>query len=348
MRAHWFYYLVKIASWIGLKLFFGGVKIYGAKNIPRDAALIFTPNHQGAFMDAVLVGTFNRVPVSFLTRSDVFNKWSMPFLKALNMMPIYRIRDGIASLSQNDAVFDTCFRMLSEKRAILIFPEGNHGIEYYLRPLSKGTARLALDARAQVDPNTKIYIIPTGVNYFSHYHPLAKVLIKFGEPIELEDYMTQYHEHKQKGYNQLKQDLAEAMKKTLILAEDGADYTQKRDWIFQPKHEHLSFDELKAMAEGDHFEAREPMKKGPVRKALIWILSIFNLPPMLGLSKIIRGIKDHVFYVSIKYMVGSFLHILWWSFLFAAGVIWIGWEAGLLFAFTAIMVAMARQSLIKF
>ncbi len=160
--------------------------------------------------------------------------------------------------------------------------------------------------------------------------------------------MTQYHEHKQKGYNQLKQDLAEAMKKTLILAEDEADYTQKRDWIFQPKHEHLSFDELKTMAEGDHFEAREPMKKGPVRKALIWILSIFNLPPMLGLSKIIRGIKDHVFYVSIKYMVGSFLHILWWSFLFAAGVIWIGWEAGLLFAFTAIMVAMARQSLIKF
>ncbi|REE00572.1 lysophospholipid acyltransferase family protein [Marinoscillum furvescens] len=348
MKEHWFYYFTKYGSWLGLKFFFGGVKLIGKEKIPDDGALLFTPNHQGAFMDAMLVGAYAKKPVSFLTRSDVFNKWSTPILNALNMMPIYRIRDGIKSLSQNDQVFETCFKMLSEGKSILIFPEGNHGIEYYLRPLSKGTARLALDARDRIDPKTKVYIIPTGINYFSHYRPLAKVLIKYGDPIELQDYMELYREHKQKGYNKLRQDLAEAMKSTLILPEDGEDYEQKRDWIFQPRHEHLSFEELKAMGEGTPGEPRKPRKKGILAKVLIGFMSIFNLPPILGVSKVIKGIKDKVFYVSIKYLLGSLLHILWWSLIFALGVIFIGWKAGLLLAGTAILTAYARQSLIKF
>jgi len=348
MKSHWFYYLVKLTSWIGLNIFFKRVEVSGKNNIPKDGAIIFTPNHQGAFMDAVLVGTFNPRDISFLTRSDVFNKWSKPFLKALNMMPIYRIRDGIANLSQNEAVFETCYQMLSEKRCILIFPEGNHGIEHYLRPLSKGTARLALDARDRVDPKTKVYIVPTGINYFSHYRPLGKVHIHFGEPIELKEYMTLYEEHKQKGYNKLKTDLAVAMKKTLILADNDQNYEAKRDWIFQPKHHHLSFDRLKELGEGDDFEAPPNKKKGIFSRFLIGLLALANPLPLLGLNKLIKGTKDPVFFISLKYMVGSLLHILWWSLLFALGVIYIGWEAGLLFSFTAFMISRARQSLIGY
>ncbi|MFY0607850.1 MAG: 1-acyl-sn-glycerol-3-phosphate acyltransferase [Cyclobacteriaceae bacterium] len=348
MKSHWLYYLVKITSWIGLRIFFNGVSVTGRHNIPRDGAVIFTPNHQGAFMDAVLIGTFNPRDVSFLTRSDVFNKWSRPFLKALNMMPIYRIRDGIGNLSQNEAVFETCFDMLSQERTILIFPEGNHGIEHYLRPLSKGTSRLALDARDRVDPKTKVYIVPTGINYFSHYRPLGPMKIHFGEAIELQEYMELYHEHKQKGYNKLKSDLAVAMKKTLILAENDENYEAKRDWIFQKKHEHLSFEELKKMGDADYFDAAPSKKNGIVFRFLAALLAIVNAPALLALHKIIGGIKDKVFYISIKYFAGALLHFLWWSMLFALGVIFISWEAGLLFAVTAFVVARARQSLIKY
>lgn len=348
MKAHWFYYLTKVTSWIGLKLFFGGVKIFGGEQIPKDGALLFTPNHQGAFMDALLIGTYTQKPVSFLTRADVFKSWSIPILKALNMMPIYRIRDGIQSLSQNDQVFDLCFEKLSQEEAILIFPEGNHGIEYFLRPLSKGTARLALDARNKIDSKTKIYVIPTGINYFSHYRPLGKVLIKFGAPISLENYMALYAEHKQKAYNAFKADLEKAMKTTLIVADETANYPQIRDWIFQPKHDHLPFDTLKEMAEQGSFEPRVVSKPGPIRKLLIGFFTLFNLPPYLLLNKIIKGIKDKVFYISIKYLAGALIHILWWSLIFAIGVITIGWEAGLLFVFTLILTAFARQRLIKY
>lgn len=348
MNAHWFYYLVKITGWIGLKIFFGGVKIIGKEKFPKDGAVLLAPNHQGAFMDAVVAGVYTKKPVSFLTRADVFNKWTNPILKSLNMMPIYRIRDGIQSLSQNDAVFDTCFKMLSEEKVILIFPEGNHGKEHYLRPLSKGTARLALDARDQIDPEKKIYIVPVGINYLSHSRPLARLFLNYGDPIALNEYMELYREHKQKGYNKLKQDLSEAMKDTLILPEKDEFYEQKKEWIFQPKHESLSFDELKKMGRGDHFEVVKPRTKNFFTKMLIAFFSIFNLPALLGVKKLLKLVKDPVFKVSLKYLGGGLFHLIWWTIIYTIGALWIGWEAGLLFVATAIICMFARQSLIKF
>ncbi|WP_421873720.1 1-acyl-sn-glycerol-3-phosphate acyltransferase [Marinoscillum sp.] len=348
MNAHWFYYLVKITGWIGLKIFFGGIKIIGLDKVPKDGAILLAPNHQGAFMDAVVSGVYFKKPVSFLTRADVFNKWSDPILKSLNMMPIYRIRDGIQSLSQNDAVFDTCFRMLSEEKAILIFPEGNHSKEHYLRPISKGTSRLALDARDQINPSTKIYIIPTGINYFSHSRPLAKIFLVYGDAIELEDYMKLYREHKQKGYNKLKEDLTQAMKDTLILPEKDEHYEKKQAWIFQPKHESLSFEELKAMGRSDQYEEVKPRNRNFLSRIFIVFFTLFNLLPLLGVRKLLQVVKDPVFKVSLKYIGGGIFHLLWWIIFYLVGAIWIGWEAGLLFVATAVLSMFARQSLIKY
>ncbi|MFY0598219.1 MAG: 1-acyl-sn-glycerol-3-phosphate acyltransferase [Cyclobacteriaceae bacterium] len=343
--AHPFYLFVKYASWIGLKLFFGGVKLFGEENIPKDGAVIFAPNHQGAFMDALILGVYTRRPVHFLTRADIFKKpWVISVLKSLHMMPIYRLRDGIKNLSQNDQVFDTCFEILTQGKAILIFPEGNHGNEYYLRAISKGTSRLALDAREALDPSLKLYIIPTGINYFSHRWPFAKVKIKFGEAIDGDDYRELYTEHKQKAYNKFKQDLADGMKRTLILAENSDTYETKRDYIFQPKHENLSFDDLKKMGDGDECEVRPARKHSWFAKLIIGFLSIFNFPPMLLLSRFLPIFKDPVFMISIKYLAGSLFHILWWSLIYAIGTIFIGWEAGLLFAITLIFIAFAKQS----
>lgn len=347
MRAHWFYYFVKALGWVGLKLFFGSVKLIDKQKIPDDGALIFAPNHQGAFMDALLVGVYVKKPVSFLTRADVFKQWSIPFLRSLNMMPIYRMRDGVQSLSQNDAVFEACFNLLSEERAILIFPEGNHNIEYPLRPLSKGVARLALDARNEISKDTRIYVIPTGINYFSHYRPLASVQIKFGDPILLEDYMELYAAHKQKAYNQFRGDLAEAMKTTMILPDEDDNYTTKRDFIFQPKHEDLSFEQLKTMSQQEP-ESKKPKKLNGAEKLLVAFFSILNLPALLLTRKILSGVKDKVFYVSIKFLAGGILHILWWLILYAIGAVWIGWEAGLFLAVAGVVMMYARQEVIKY
>lgn len=304
------------------------------------------PNHQSAFMDALIVGVYFRLPVHFLTRADIFKKgWVISILKSLHMMPIYRIRDGIQSLSGNDAVFETCFDLLKDGKSVLIFPEGNHGMEYYLRPISKGSARLALDAREALDPSIPLYVLPVGINYFSHRYPFAKVKIKFGVPINTGDYHALYQEHKQKAYNAFKGDLEEGMRSTLIIAENSADYEQKREFIFQPKHENLSFSELKKMGDSPVSGTRPPRRQGLVARLMVSFLGIFNFVPLIGLSRFLRIFKDPVFMVSIKYLAGSFFHILWWSLWFAIGTIWIGWETGLLMAIVLILMAYGRQSI---
>ncbi|WP_258103114.1 lysophospholipid acyltransferase family protein [Marinoscillum sp. MHG1-6] len=347
--AHPFYLFVKATSWLGLKLFFGGVKLIDKHNIPKDGAVIFAPNHQGAFMDALLSGVYTKRPVHFLTRADIFkSKVVISILKSLHMMPIYRIRDGIQSLSQNDAVFDTCFEILSNGKAVLIFPEGNHGHDYFLRSISKGTSRLALDARESLDPNLKLYIVPIGINYFSHRRPLAKVLIKFGKPIDTSDYHDLYDEHKQRAYNKFREDLTEGMKSTLILAENSEHYEKKRDFIFQPKHQDLPFDQLKEMGNSEDPGVREQKPKGVFVRFLIALFSLPNLPALLSLKKFLPVIKDPVFTISLKYLAGGIFHIIWWILIGILGGVLISWQAGLLFVATAIMFMFARQKLISY
>lgn len=160
--------------------------------------------------------------------------------------------------------------------------------------------------------------------------------------------MELYAEHKQKAYNKFREDLREAMRKTMILPDADEDYVEKKRFIFQPKHEHLSFDELKAMGERDVPKPRKPRKLNLVQKALVGFFSILNLPALLLLKNVLKGIKDHVFYVSIKFLVGGILHIVWWAILYAVGAIWIGWEAGLLLVGAAVLSMYARQEVIKF
>jgi len=342
------YLIVKAASWFLVQFFFGGVKLVDRKKIPKNSAIIFAPNHQGAFIDAVLLGSHVTVPVHFLTRADIFKKgWVRAILHSLHMIAIYRIRDGIRNLSQNDAVFDACYDILNKGKSILIFPEGNHGDEFYLRPISKGAGRLALDAKEALG-DKKLYIVPVGLNYFSHRKPYARMFMKFGDPIDADKYMALYGEHKQKAYNAFKSDLETEMKKTLILAEYNEHYEKKKAFIFQPKHENLSFKELKEMGDGDYFEEVSPRKLNGFQKLLVGFFSLFNFVPLFGLSKVLPIFKDPVFTVSIKYLIGTLFHILWWSLILALGWVFIGWKAAVFFVFCAMLFLYARQSIIKF
>ena len=250
------YFFVKSWAKILCPLFFSGFKVINRKNIPRKGAIIFAPNHQGAFMDAVIVGSFTEKPVSFLTRSDIFKKAAMPFLNALNMRPIYRIRDGYDTIAKNEEVFKGCFEMLAEnKKRLLIFPEGNHDTNFYLRPLQKGTSRIAFGAREFIDEDLKLYIVPCGINYFSHRHP-AKVILNFGKAIDVDDFMPIYKENNLNGHQELKNAVEDGMKSVLILPEKTDDYELRKSFVFQQAHENLTFEELREIAKGEIGEIR--------------------------------------------------------------------------------------------
>lgn len=298
-----------------LRLYFKQIKFEGLENLPKDKALLVTPNHQNAFLDPVLVGSFMSRPLHFLTRSDVFSKLTSPIFRELNMMPIYRIRDGFSKLSLNDAVFETCKELFNEKKSVLIFAEGNHGEHHYLRPLTKGAARIAL--KSQNEMEDELMIQPVGVNFFDHQAPRSTVLIVFGKPISVREYQGQYKKNEVKGLLAMREAISDGMKSTLVIPEATEDYEARKRTIFQEKNAHLSFTELRELKQ----QAQSLTQK---KKGKHLIAKLLNPLPYYLLQRKLAKTKDIVFYSTIKFTLGIFLFPAWWLLVFTIMALIVG------------------------
>ena len=96
-----FYEIVALTLSIYNNFFFKKLTVVGKEKIPKDGSIIFSPNHQSALLDPLLVGVTNGKRVYSLTRSDVFRKPFLWVLNAMQTLPIYRIRDGYEKLTRN-------------------------------------------------------------------------------------------------------------------------------------------------------------------------------------------------------------------------------------------------------
>ncbi len=65
-------------------------------------------------------------------------------LDFIRMIPIYRFRDGLAAMKNNQETFNKGFEVLGNGGSIVMFPEGNHSLERRVRPLTKGLCKASL------------------------------------------------------------------------------------------------------------------------------------------------------------------------------------------------------------
>jgi 1-acyl-sn-glycerol-3-phosphate acyltransferase len=187
LKTLWYY---SFRLFVKTALFFYLKRVYveGKENIPKKGAILFTVNHPNALIDPLLVATTNRRIHHFLVRAASFkNPTIKKLLATLNLMPIYRIRDGVKELAKNEAIFNQCFAILKKKQALMIFPEGSHNIKRSVRPISKGFTRILFGALEKY-PDLKITIIPVGITYQNPSLYPTKVSVKYGTPIIANDY----------------------------------------------------------------------------------------------------------------------------------------------------------------
>ena len=105
--------------------------------------LLIIANHPNSFLDAIIIGSRYNRTIHFLARGDVFTKKTHRFLlKLLNMIPVYRLREGKEFLHLNEYAFVESARLLKNKEAVLIFIEGTCLNTNELQPFKKGTARI--------------------------------------------------------------------------------------------------------------------------------------------------------------------------------------------------------------
>lgn len=179
---------IKLYIKAGLYFYVKQIKVSGLENIPKKGAVLFAPNHPNGLIDPLIITTHNTRSSYFLVRAAAFkNPFVKKILGTLNLMPIYRIRDGKNQLSKNNEIFNTCFELLNKQESLMIFPEGSHGRVRKIRPISKGFTRILFGAIDKY-PDLKITIIPVGLTYQNASVFPSKVGLIYGKPILTNDF----------------------------------------------------------------------------------------------------------------------------------------------------------------
>lgn len=183
------YLFTYLLFYLGMYGYYRRVRVNGRKNIPKNKPLFFASNHQNSLVDPCSIAvTSGGKPVHFLTRSDVFKKKSVAkILYALNMLPIYRPRDGADFKEKNLKIFSECYDILNRKSRIVIFPEGSHDSRKHLRQIKSGVAKISIGAMEK-HPGLDVCIVPVGLNYTNVVNKSSDLYVSYGKPIYLKDY----------------------------------------------------------------------------------------------------------------------------------------------------------------
>lgn len=175
---------------LGLFFYFKKIKVADVKHIPKAKPVLFLSNHQSALLDALLIATICGRFSYFLTRASVFkNSLVGKLLKSFNMLPVYRIRDGWNTITNNNSIFDSCTDLLHQNEAVFIFPEGSHNLNRTVRTLSKGFTRIVFDTLEKY-PETDLQIVPIGLNYANAESFADSTSMYFGKPIAAKSFVT--------------------------------------------------------------------------------------------------------------------------------------------------------------
>jgi 1-acyl-sn-glycerol-3-phosphate acyltransferase len=197
------------------------IKGIGLKRIPKTGACMIAATHPNSFLDAIIIACLIDRPLHFLARSDVFKaKWADKILRSLNLIPIYRLQEGPKSLSKNDDTFRECHSILEQGGAILIFIEGLSLIDFKLRPLKKGLARIAFGFAKKNEFKLNCAIVPLSLNYDRPKDFRSKVNVGVGQVQYILDYKENFEINENGAFEILNKVLFKELSEHTIQVED--------------------------------------------------------------------------------------------------------------------------------
>lgn len=153
--------------------------------LKHEGPLLLAVNHPNSFLDAIILCTLFDGTVYSLARGDAFkNKSAARFLYLFKMFPVYRVSEGVENMEENYKTFDLCKDIFKQKGIVLIFSEGRCINEWHLRPLKKGTARLAISSW---EDGIDLKVLPIAINYSSFKKFGKNIKLFFGDIITKAD-----------------------------------------------------------------------------------------------------------------------------------------------------------------
>ncbi|MGI6341772.1 MAG: 1-acyl-sn-glycerol-3-phosphate acyltransferase [Bacteroidales bacterium] len=199
--------------------------VVGLDKIPDKGSVILATNHCNALMDALNVLALNKEPKVFIARGDVFvNKTVNKFLRFAKILPIFRIRDGIKSVTKSEKTIKAAANVLAAGKKVHIFPEGAHRSKRNLLPIGKGIIRIALAANDLIK-NDNVYILPIGLEYSDYFRYHTSLLIQVGDIINVTKYVNENADKLQYEVNTgLREEIRSKIADKIVYIDETDDY----------------------------------------------------------------------------------------------------------------------------
>ena len=201
-------------------------EVHGQENLPRDGALIYGINHSNTLMDALVVLATSHHKKVFMARGDIFaNPTVAKILRFTRILPLYRIRNGVAAVRNNTESMEQAVDVVHDKVGLYLFPEGRHRTKHSLLQLSKGIFHIALDSNKEFGEEKPVYLVPVGIEYGDYFRYRSTCMVNFGEAINVTDFIKNSTEENEAVLmNQLRDVLWERISKQITFIPDDEDY----------------------------------------------------------------------------------------------------------------------------
>lgn len=290
-----------LTSWvrIALRLYYKKIYVEGKENIPKGTPIILVANHQNALIDPLLLATHIRLNPYFLTRASVFKKpFVAKLLNFIRMLPVYRVRDGFSSIQKNEQTFDQTFEVLKKNGTVIIFAEGSHSLQRFIRPLSKGFTRMAFGLKDRYPELTPV-ILPVGINFSAHRRSGSIVRIILGKPVPV-DMPT--------SKSGLLTKAVQKSLKELMVEIPSEGYDEHLQELISKRVDLSSPTDVKTF-----FDTGEvPRPVSPLTTMQNRLMKIYHFPLYLLWLRIRPKVEDTVFYSTFKFLIGFCLALAWY------------------------------------
>lgn len=192
------YALLRGIAGIALRWYYADVAVQGGERVPHDGPLLVLANHPNALIDPLLVGTAMPRRVLLTAKATLFEPRALSILlRGVGVVPLRRAKDEVRSVGaaavapdRNAQAFAQVTSALRAQRAVLVFPEGISHDDPTLAPLKSGAARMALQASHEGVQG--IQLLPMGLVFEEKERPGSRVLVRIGEALDLDQWLTQH------------------------------------------------------------------------------------------------------------------------------------------------------------
>jgi 1-acyl-sn-glycerol-3-phosphate acyltransferase len=337
-----------------IRLYYRKFYVNRLDQIPKDKPLLIVSNHPNGFLEPIVMACLFPIDLHFLVRGDLFeNKALRWLLVSTNQVPIYRFKDGIAALRNNQKTIEKTIEVLKQNKAVIIFAEGSTDATWHVRELKKGMARMAFQC-LDGSPDLDLHILPIGVTFQELDKPGTDVILNAGKAFSVRQFYSKNVREAKEKMDQLTDFTRQEIQKLTIHLNipDGEPHlkalwknyihTSSSSFLPRVKEDHTLYENLKKeealLNEGKQSKVNVLPYKSYIH-LLLWPFAIVGfvawmIPVSLGFYISNKYVKQIEFISSVRAASSGFLVLIYSIIAIAIGFI----KAGMLYTIVAYFI----------